>query len=920
MSNSHDTSRDPNNRPKRRKIDPARVHIQDLAAYLSTDLESGLSPKEAERRYVKRTVKGLFAMEKASFSQSIIPVLKEPVMWLLLVVCVVACVFDRIDVGFGGLVLMLFHGGVCVAMGRSTQKLEKQMQMYDVPLARVIRNHRLLRVPADAIVPGDIILLRAGDILPADARLLSSCDLVVSEETLEGDPNRRETLQLEKNAREMPDDIPRKHSPVHMVYAGSMVVSGEGRALVTATGQRTHMGGLLGKVPVSHVDTVPFSLANFRKKLSVINLITAVVSVPIAALGILTLRGRYDLLELFASTLALSVLSLTEHILIFGSYISASLRRSSASHPDAHLSCEIRDTQTLENLRRMDHLVLLGTAALHDGKPMPDAVLTCDKNYVCGQSAVDVGMTFFAEKMFLYAEAIGYRDDCLVSAVEKMTAWAEPDTETLMLRLSNLKVCGEGVEVTMKRSEPTRLYLLPISSRDADFSAIPWMRCLSQDGNRQAYCEFTEQDIHDWIDWMRAAERQSKRVFVLVSDMGGEMCAEGLISFATETCPKTKGILSSLLDAGIDVAVFLSQDDMWEYTAHLREAGLLKGREVPYALRDESPEQLLHMVQNGTRVFDHALSEDVVAYIQYLRRMGSTVGVLSVDGHDMDILSEADIAMTCCPVDLKDALVKQMPVATEQVFEADGYPDSAMATDICRYTADVVVRRASRQGGGMCGVRQALLTAEQLYKSGYGFCEYMILSQLLRVMMVLLPMLAGLTMLSAPVILFSGFVMDLLAFGCFAKADIPSELTSRRMEKAMAERARKEGRDPADVSKLPVPIAYMILVAISALIPWTAAFVSKLLHVDFGADLGYFGMLCLLATQIALLLVYPRPRRRRLGFFLVVGMICLYVGGIAVALIANLSVMWCLVIPLVQPLCLFVALTLAKKIQARRMA
>ncbi len=897
----------------RRKIDPSKTHVDDLAAYLSTDIQGGLSPKEAEKRLLRRTAGTLFTVEKAKPSTYILPILKEPVMWLLLAVALVACVFSRGDVGIPVILLMLLHGGVCVLMNLSTKRLERQMQAYDVPLARVVRNHRVLRVPADMLVPGDVILLRRGDVVPADARLLSSSRLTVAEDTLDGDAARRETVYLDKSAGENPDAVSHRHSPVNMVYGGGLVVRGGGKALVTATGGRTHMGGLLGRIPSSHENTPPSALTKLKKRLSVANLAVAVVAIPLTAVGILTLGDRYDLLDLFATALALSVLTLTEHIFVFGNYLSTALRRTAANDPDPHLSCEIRSTKTLEDLRRMDHLVLMGTAALEDGEFIPESILTCGETFSCGQSAVSETAVWFAEKMFLYAEGMKSVDEQLFSAVSGLTAWAQLDVETLKLRLASLHARGDGVMVTLKQREPIELYLCPVSGGNADLGT-PWVRCASQD-REQALDNMDAEIQASWLEWVEAAEKQGKRVFALCSHAHGQACAEGLIAFEAQTCPKTKGVLSAFGAAGIDVTVFLSRYDAWDHTFLLRQIGLLQGRELPYVLTGEAPDEVFALAQSGVRVFAGCTPKDAVNYITMLQQKGRVVGACSVEAGDIDALAAADISITCTPAELKNAFLRQMPVAAAQATEADGAPESTVATDLCRYHADVVVRRCSPHGGGVCGIRRALLTAEQMQKSGVFTCRYIFLSQILRIFTVLLPLFMGLTVIPAALLLFSGFGMDLLAFYCCTRADVPPELTSRRMEKAYP---KQEEKKPKVLQDIPVPMYAMIVVAAACVIPWTAALVAKLLNVSFGADLAYFGMLCLFGAQIALLITQKLPRRRRVGFFTTVSAVCIYVGGLSIALGAQLSVMWCLLIPLVQPLCIFVALKICEKIFSSR--
>ncbi len=926
MSNSQDASRKPHFTTGRRRIDPVRADIQDLAAYLATDTEVGLSHKEAERRWQKREVKALFTGEKPKLKDCILLILKEPVMWLLLVVSVVACIFDHGKIGIPAILLMLLHGGVCVLMEMTTQRFNRQMQAYDVPLARVVRNGRVFRLPADQLLPGDVILLRAGDIIPADARLLTAYRLTVAEDTLDGDASKRETVKLAKDANATPDMIPVRHSPQNMVYAGGLVIEGGGRALVIATGERTHVGGLMGKVPPSHTSYPPKALVETKKKLSLANLIIAVATIPLTAIGILTLGDRYDLLDLFATALALSVITLTEHIVVCGAYIATAVKKAAATQADPYLSCEIRSTETLENLGRMDHLVVMGTSAFHDGVYMPESMLTCGNVYACGQSATDQAVIDFAEKMFLYTEGIkisggtrsggGYASCAMLSqATEKLCGWVQPDVEALMLRLSSVTPCDDCVEVVMKHGHPTYITLEEVGGEDVWFDRCDYVRAIANESQVPTLIPMTSEIFNEWLDFVNFSEDQGKRVQVLISETDGVVCAEGLIAVMPETCPKTKGCLSAMEKAGISVTFFM-RDVSREHAYYMRDAGVLNGREAPYSLFHDSRSSVVSLTERGVKAFEGCSTKDVLDYIEAVQAKGGVVGVLSADREDHPILMQADIAMTTTAVALKEALVKQTIASVEQAVTTDGLPDGDTATDLCRYSADVVVRRCSRQGGGLCGVRRALLAAEHMKKSSHLICRYIVLSQILRVLMTLLPLLMGLTILSVPVVLFSGFVVDLLAFWCYTHADVPTELTSRSMEKATPKK-EPQSKVAALVALIPVSPVQMILVAVSVLIPWVVALVAKLLLVNFGADLGYFGMLSLMASQVALLTTAHLPRHRRVGFFSVVLMVCLYVGCLSVALTAELAVLWSLLLPLAQGLFLFVALKVCGAIEAK---
>ena len=105
------------------------------------------------------------------------------------------------------------------------------------PTASVMRDGDEVKIPARDLVPGDVILLRTGDRIPADARLLETVNLQVEEAALTG-----ESVPVEKHIHVLSSDDLAVGDRKNMVYAGTAVTYGRGRALVAATGMKTEFG------------------------------------------------------------------------------------------------------------------------------------------------------------------------------------------------------------------------------------------------------------------------------------------------------------------------------------------------------------------------------------------------------------------------------------------------------------------------------------------------------------------------------------------------------------------------------------------------------------------------------------------------------------------------------------------------------
>ncbi|MGH9255556.1 MAG: cation-translocating P-type ATPase [Vicinamibacterales bacterium] len=134
---------------------------------------------------------------------------------------------------------------------RASRALEALKKMA-APLARVLRDGQETVVPARDLVPGDVVVLRAGDRVPADARVIQPVNLAVDEAALTG-----ESAAVQKTAARMDDARLPLGDRTNMMYAGTMVVHGRGRALVVATGMATEFGRIARMVETVEVSRTP---------------------------------------------------------------------------------------------------------------------------------------------------------------------------------------------------------------------------------------------------------------------------------------------------------------------------------------------------------------------------------------------------------------------------------------------------------------------------------------------------------------------------------------------------------------------------------------------------------------------------------------------------------------------------------------
>ena len=153
-----------------------------------------------------------------------------------------------------------------------TVKAEQSLQSLKKlsgPEAKVLRDGTTVQLPARELVVGDIILLEAGDMIPADGRLIENASLKVDESALTG-----ESLAVEKDLETLSAEVP-LGDRTNMVFSGSFVTYGRGKAVITDTGMQTEVGKIAGLLKSTSEKQTPLqvNLEEFGKKLSILILI-----------------------------------------------------------------------------------------------------------------------------------------------------------------------------------------------------------------------------------------------------------------------------------------------------------------------------------------------------------------------------------------------------------------------------------------------------------------------------------------------------------------------------------------------------------------------------------------------------------------------------------------------------------------------
>ena len=239
--------------------------VEDVLDAQSSNAEAGLSAAEAAARLASVGPNKLEEEEKTPMWKRFFEQMADPMVIMLLVAAAISVITGFIqgepewaDAAIILSVVILNSVLGVVQEAKSEQALEALQEM-SAAQSKVIRDGKLVQLPSSELVPGDVVLLEAGDSVPADCRVIESASMKIEEAALTG-----ESVPVEKHAEQITlaadaDDVPlgdRKN----MCYMGSTVVYGRGRAVVVGTGMKTEMGKIATALTNAKKELTPLQM------------------------------------------------------------------------------------------------------------------------------------------------------------------------------------------------------------------------------------------------------------------------------------------------------------------------------------------------------------------------------------------------------------------------------------------------------------------------------------------------------------------------------------------------------------------------------------------------------------------------------------------------------------------------------------
>ena len=760
--------------------------ISQLCAMLATDPDIGLTREEALARSKKYGLNAIYPIPRGSFLLYLRHMLTDFTALLLVFTAVIAAIFENSPQTIVLIVILALYYAASIFAYVKAQRVLERSGAHALPTAKVMRGGKLYMVRSEELVPGDIIFVSAGDIVPADARLIYSDGLAALEVNLTG---AIKATPKDANYLEYKELAPGEQK--NMLFASTILTSGTGRAVVCGTGLNTLICELKKNSPVVSHEKLSV-MTTLKKYCRFWSLCMSAAIFLITGLDLILGLGGRSLFEIFTTGLSLAVASMSEFYTAFG-YIVVAVGVFGAvrKYRTVNAGALIKNTANLETIKKITALIVPREGAFSVRDMRLERVWTSGKIY--GEGDAPFGPDCSEAVKYALISTGLYSGKLLAANNQRFDNVYSAEEEAIIRAAEKLSLYNVGLE----RSYPIVEHLAAGAETPGGVSAFETTLVLHNGsfmvavrGNPETIisrCRYIRE--HGKIVELttaRAAElrvavslalKESYRVVAVASrttvynnlrriiTCQSDLVFEGFLHFREPMLKGAAQTVARCRDAGIKVIMFCDEPD--ESNRYLARAlGIITNdsEAVTSAQLSTIKEGLLRANVPIYRLYEGLNITQKRLILRYLRDSGEVVGVL---GHELDeiiLLKEADVGIAQS-VTISDKagrggielLGRSMPVISKAGQRVAG-------GEALKFVSDIIVSEADRRGGGGFNAAvEAIRHAKVIYLNLLRMTKYMIVSQFARLFLVFYSVLTGEPMLTPAQILFCGLIVDFAA-------------------------------------------------------------------------------------------------------------------------------------------------------------
>jgi len=657
---------------------PHAMGIKDVMRILDTR-EDGLSSEEAQRRLEVFGYNEIEERKKVSPLMMFLNQFKDVLIIILLIATLVSLALGEILDATVIFAIVI----ACAVLGfvqeyRSEKALEALRELA-APRARVLRDSKIVEIPAREVVPGDIIVLETGDRVPADARLIEAVNLEVDEAVLTG-----ESVPVPKTTSPLHDvNIPVAERK-NMVFMGTFVTRGRGKAVVTTTGMNTEFGKIAAMLQEVEIEKTPLQ----RKMEEVgkwLGLICLIVCFVVAGLGmvrgvVFEQRPPFEVtVEMFIWGVSLAVAAVPEALpAVVTISLAVGVQRM------AKRNAIVRKLYAVETLGCVTVICSDKTGTITKNEMTVKEIFVGGKTYKVTGTGFEITGEFLNEKneridprededLILLLEIGALCNDAKMIRDKQGIKWVGDPTEIALL----VSAAKASIDVEKLPEKFPRIGEVPFDSMRKRMSTVHRM----PDGRTILYMKGAPEVVLNLCSHIRKngrvevlSEEDRRRILDTVERMAGsalrvlamayrelgpevekvdESVEEGLIFVGLQGMfdPPREEVIPALekcKKAGIKVKM-ITGDHKLTAVAVAREIGLLEGSEEGKVLTgrdlDRMSDEELEEVIEDVVVFARVSPEHKLRIVNALKKRGHVVAMTGDGVNDAPAVKRADVGV-----------------------------------------------------------------------------------------------------------------------------------------------------------------------------------------------------------------------------------------------------------------------------------
>jgi len=612
--------------------------VKDTCSELDVVQSNGLSQEESKKRLKENGPNSLVEKKSKTMLQMFLAQLKDTMIYILFAAAAISIFLNELTDAVIILIVVLLNAIIGVVQESKAEAALDALKSLSSPTAMVRRDGKIMEIPASGLVAGDVVILEAGRIIPADLRLIQSVNLKVEESALTG-----ESVPVDKDSGYVATCEVGIGDQINMAFSSTSIAYGRGEGVVVYTGMDTEIGKIATLINESTEELTPLQmrLNDLGKVLGIVAIV-----IVVAMFGIAVLQGR-DMVEMLITAISLAVAAIPEGLTAVVTIVLAlGVTRM------VKVNTIVRKLPAVETLGAVSIVCSDKTGTLTQNK------MTVTKLYLDGEMKYVNELSYEKNKVFMNGFVL-----CNDASTANDSRIGDPTELALLDMGSSVSVTREGLENTYPR----------INEQSFD-SARKLMTTVHKDNDKvMSYTkgamdillgrcnkilingvpsDITEKHISDINASAAEMARGALRVLALGIKEDDDSASEenltfvGLVGMIDPPRPEAKNSVKEFKDAGIKT-IMITGDHKDTALAIAKDLGIAEDESqciTGSELNELTQEQLNRRVKN-LRVFARVSPEHKVMIVKAFKSDGSIVSMTGDGVNDAPSLKAADIGV-----------------------------------------------------------------------------------------------------------------------------------------------------------------------------------------------------------------------------------------------------------------------------------